>query len=239
MATVIIEAQQNADTPYTYTLTGAQTFRPESAFAHFDGTGASGPFLACLTFKSIDGKIFSRTFPSTAIAAGGVADVSYAPFPGGIGTSTQPLPVIDFVQFNPVGGFVAITSTDPDNPDDVSIGNPLPFDGLTTIQLQFGAGTMDIDQRGVANTGALLIELWDNGAPIGIISDFSVAADAYGSVPCYVFTFDTPAAGTHTYAIRSYIQPSGGGTQGSSNIYGADITTPHQTRPGYFAILAA
>lgn len=85
MSTIVLETAQAQGVPYTYVLPGAQTIRPESAFAHWDGSGASGDFLACLTFKAQDGKIFSRTFPSTPIAAGGEADVSYAPFPGGIG----------------------------------------------------------------------------------------------------------------------------------------------------------
>lgn len=84
-STVVIETPDAQDAPYSYVLSDAQVIRPESAFVHWDGTGASGPFLACMTFKARDGKVFSRTFPSTAIVAGGEADVSYAPFPGGIG----------------------------------------------------------------------------------------------------------------------------------------------------------
>lgn len=117
--------------PFTYTLSGAQTFRPESAFAHWDGSGASGDFLACLTFRAQDGKIFSRTFPTTPIAAGGEADVSYAPFPGGIGqpaaggATTQvlaadPLTVAagdtGLFSWSDGGGASLVDLTDPTNP---------------------------------------------------------------------------------------------------------------------------
>lgn len=87
MPTIVLETAEEQEAPFTYTLAQALTIRPESAFAHWDGSGASGPFLAALTFRAQDGKIFSRTFPTTPIAAGGEADVSYAPFPGGIGSS--------------------------------------------------------------------------------------------------------------------------------------------------------
>lgn len=116
MSTIVLETPQDQDVPFTYVLSGAQTFRPESAFAHWDGTGASGPFLACLTFRAQDGKIFSRTFPSTPIAAGGEADVSYAPFPGGIGQPAPPSGVVldeaifsDTVTLTGSGGAGAIT----------------------------------------------------------------------------------------------------------------------------------
>jgi hypothetical protein len=80
-----VVAVRNAEpAPFTYTLSDIQEFRPESVFAHWDGSGASGDFLACLTFVSDSGNTFSRTFPTTPIKAGGEADVSYAPFPGGI-----------------------------------------------------------------------------------------------------------------------------------------------------------
>ena len=179
MATVIIEAQQNADTPYTYTLTGAQTFRPESAFAHFDGTGASGPFLACLTFKSIDGKIFSRTFPSTAIAAGGVADVSYAPFPGGL-IQNAGGSGIQFDTLN-VGGWLDIdtTGTGPsgEGVNVVATGNDATYSAAHT----FINGTDSFDGAvtitGKANVvvtttnGPRFLELTDDADSVVLSSD--------------------------------------------------------------------
>lgn len=94
MSTVVIETLQGQSVPYTYTLSGAQTFTPETAFATFDGSGASGDFLACMSFLAQDGKRFMRVFPTTPVAGGDVADVTFAPFPGGIGQSAAGPPEI-------------------------------------------------------------------------------------------------------------------------------------------------
>lgn len=84
MGLAVIELPNNQDAIFSYKLAGSQTLSPKSAFVRWDGTGASGPFLAALTFTAPDGKVFSRVFPSTVIPQGGTADVTYAPFPGGI-----------------------------------------------------------------------------------------------------------------------------------------------------------
>jgi hypothetical protein len=96
LSTAVIETLQGQSVPYTYTLSGAQTFTPETAFATFDGTGASGDFLACMSFLAQDGKRFMRVFPTTPVSGGDVADVTFAPFPGGIGAQAQGPPNIPF-----------------------------------------------------------------------------------------------------------------------------------------------
>lgn len=70
--------------PYEYELGATETVRPATAYATWDGTGASGDFLPCLAFYSQDGTRVARVFPSTKVAAGDVANVTYAPFPGGL-----------------------------------------------------------------------------------------------------------------------------------------------------------
>lgn len=60
----------------------------ESAFASFDGSGASGDFRPALTIRAQDGTILSRTFPSDSLAAGDSADVTYAPFLRANGATT-------------------------------------------------------------------------------------------------------------------------------------------------------
>lgn len=51
----------------------------ESAFAHFDGTGAGGDFLPALTYYTQSGAVFMRAIGAT-VTAGASADVSF--FPG-------------------------------------------------------------------------------------------------------------------------------------------------------------
>jgi hypothetical protein len=66
--------------PLTYMVVELGTFDPQSVFAHFDGTGAGGSFRPALTIRAQDGTILARVFPSTTLAAGDTADVTYAPF---------------------------------------------------------------------------------------------------------------------------------------------------------------
>jgi len=61
-----------------YEVPGAATVEPFTASAVFDGTGASGPFLPCLTFKTITGAIIARC-PAPEVAAGDTAEVSWFP----------------------------------------------------------------------------------------------------------------------------------------------------------------
>lgn len=74
--------------PYTYELGATEVMRPTTIFAHWDGTLASGTFLPCVSYYAANGQLLMRVFPSTSVNAGGTADVTYAPFPGGIGSSS-------------------------------------------------------------------------------------------------------------------------------------------------------
>jgi hypothetical protein len=76
-----INVQQAAKVaPAVYTVPGSVEVEPLSAFARYDGTGAATPFLAALTFYSSTGAVLARVFPETQVAAGGTADVTFAPF---------------------------------------------------------------------------------------------------------------------------------------------------------------
>lgn len=66
--------------PISYALTELGTVEVESAFAAFDGTGASGPWRPALTVRAQNGAILSRTFPSQELAVGDAAVVTYSPF---------------------------------------------------------------------------------------------------------------------------------------------------------------
>lgn len=77
---------QNGETPapYQYTFPPGLIAQLLSATATYDGSGASTPFLACLSFYSQTGNLLSRVFPQTPVPSGGTAQVSFAPFPGGL-----------------------------------------------------------------------------------------------------------------------------------------------------------
>lgn len=87
MGTDLITRPGPAPAPLTYELGAVEEIQIKTAYATFDGTGASGDFLACLTILAQSGQILSRVFPSTTVKAGNVANVSYAPFPGGLASS--------------------------------------------------------------------------------------------------------------------------------------------------------
>lgn len=66
--------------PATYRFPPGLDARLSSVSAVFDGTGAGGDFLACLSVFSQDDKLIGRFFPGSAVAAGDVAEVTFAPF---------------------------------------------------------------------------------------------------------------------------------------------------------------
>lgn len=83
----------------TYTVPGADTIEPLAASVSYDGSGASGDFMPCLSIYSQDGHLISRTFPQASVAAGASAEVSFIPFVppasgaaagGGIQFDTEP-----------------------------------------------------------------------------------------------------------------------------------------------------
>ena len=222
--------------PAQYVLPPNLAFTLESATAVWNGAGASGPFLACLSAYSQDGHLIGRWFPGQSFATGDSGEVSYGPFGGGADSGALTLAAIDNIAFEPVGGFLNIPSTNPNAPTTVVTASPLTFDGVTTIRIEFFAAGIDIDQRGIANSGAALLEIYEDGTAIGISGDFNASAGIYYETVCYVSTFVTPAAGTHTYSLRAYGQGGGGGAVGSINIYGSGLSTPHATRAGFLLI---
>lgn len=75
--------------PATYRFPPGLDARLSSVSAVFDGTGAGADFLACLSVYSQDGKLIGRFFPGSAVAAGDVAEVTFAPFLSGDAASGE------------------------------------------------------------------------------------------------------------------------------------------------------
>jgi hypothetical protein len=135
-----------------------------------------------------------------------------------------------------VAGKIEVTSTNPDLPTGIVDSSTLTFDGTQKVQIIFAAAGIDIDQRGIANPGAVLLELYDNGVAAGLIFDFNASGGSYAETGCYIGAILTPTAGDHTFSIKAYKQGSGGTGAGSSFVYGANLATPHATRPAYIAV---
>lgn len=73
--------------PLDYVVPGSLVAEPLAATAVFDGSAATGSWLPALEIYSDSGSLVSRAIVDTAVAAGGGAEVTFAPFlrPGGGG----------------------------------------------------------------------------------------------------------------------------------------------------------
>jgi hypothetical protein len=78
--TPISVLQGTKATPLTFVLNGTGDLTLESVTADVDGSGAATAFDAVLSLYTQDGRLISRTKPTTSIAAGGEAIVTWAPF---------------------------------------------------------------------------------------------------------------------------------------------------------------
>jgi hypothetical protein len=71
-----------ADAPASYLIPGNGQIAPKAVFASFDGTGAAGAFKPALKITSDGGELIGIYPTDSTVAAGGSADVSWAPFLG-------------------------------------------------------------------------------------------------------------------------------------------------------------
>jgi hypothetical protein len=86
-ATTEISGIGDGQAPHEYVVPAAQSFDLLGVRATFDGAGAAGDFLPALQIISDAGHILSQTVGSV-VAAGGSADVTFAPFLRGTATAT-------------------------------------------------------------------------------------------------------------------------------------------------------
>lgn len=66
------------DVPFEVEMAPGQDIDLEAVSVLWDGSGASGTFLACCSIYSQNGVLISRTFPSQQFAAGDSGEVTYA-----------------------------------------------------------------------------------------------------------------------------------------------------------------
>lgn len=88
----VFEQKGTSQAPFTFTVPATLEVRPDTATARFDGSGASGNFLACLTFYGTDGERLGRWFNPTVLTPGDVAEVTYTPPFGSAATNEPPAP---------------------------------------------------------------------------------------------------------------------------------------------------
>ncbi len=146
--------------PITYTVPNAQSIGLLCANANFDGSGSATPYLPALEIVSDSGHIVSRTI-GQQVAAGGSAEVTFAPFlsaPPGDPTA---------VHFNvgpQPGTFLQVDTT----------GNVTLNAGGGIFLTATGAAGLFVDQEGsggltIVNAGTGHIDVVNNGGGDTII----------------------------------------------------------------------
>lgn len=135
--TVTITRDGPLAVPFEYTLAPQEAFEPFSVSAVFHGAGASGPFLACCSFYSQDGSLIARCPTAVPIAAGGSAEVTYAPFLDGRGSGGG-LTTLAWGRLTG-GGAPQVVAGDP------ATGNPTLVDFSGGGFSEDGSGTFSFD----------------------------------------------------------------------------------------------
>jgi len=84
MADVQILATGVSAAPLDYDVPAANAITPKACFAHYDGSGSAGAYLPALEIISDSGHTVTIAVPSSSVAAGGTADVSWFPWRRGV-----------------------------------------------------------------------------------------------------------------------------------------------------------
>ncbi len=175
---------------------GTESFVLLAIDATFDGTAATTSFVPAVQIISDAGEEVG-TFPlDSAVAAGGSAAVTFAPFlrTGGSSSRAAPGTSLDYVEAP--NGIFNVTATTAATANLWIQGKPIVFDGVTTatITVWVALGQTDRDL-----TLELFMDNIDQGR-IGQISPGSYTfAGAFIGIGHVI-----PSVGTHTFDIRAW-----------------------------------
>jgi len=166
----VFEQKGTFPAPYTFDVPASLENRPDTATAKFDGTGASGPFLACLTFYGSDGERLCRMFNPAILQPGDVAEVTYIP---PFGSSASQAPGTDDIRYDTdnEGGYLDVTANGPDDPSgwafrwvNTDNGGFLVDQTGTASMFQVNAGSDGITMRDLTNG-----DVFECGGTAGIL----------------------------------------------------------------------
>lgn len=96
-----------------YDVPGSVLVTPYAVSATFDGSGAGGSFLPCLTFKTQTGAIIARC-PAPEVASGDTAEVSWFPHVAQSAGGTPSTTGI-FYDINNLGDWLSVETNGPEN----------------------------------------------------------------------------------------------------------------------------
>ncbi len=141
----------------TYVVPGAVIITPYAVSTIFDGSGASGSFLPCLTFKTQTGAVIARC-PAPEVASGDTAEVSWFPHVA----QAAATPVGSGIQFDtePQDGDWLFVETTGSNPD------------LAQSSIQF---------TNTGNDGIQLVDKGAGGVSLGATADGGIILNSEGT----------------------------------------------------------
>lgn len=195
----------------TYVVPGSALVTPYSVSAVFDGSGASGSFIPCLTFKTITGAIIARC-PAPEVAAGDGAEVSWFPHVAAASKASGTLTVEDngvAVGMEPAINMVdgsGITWSTADDPADsrVNISAVVSASVSGILATVFGTGS----DGALSLTQSSSAPSWATKGGSGASTTFQLSRDLYATS----FHLDN-SNGPFTLITRNY------------RIFCSDITT--------------
>jgi hypothetical protein len=203
--------------PADWVLPASLQILLKTCFAHFDGTGAAGAYLPTLQILSDSGHTVVEIPQDASVASGSSVEATWAPFLGKGGTTIKtgagipPFPALDDYVFKHTN--TVVTGVGFNSQANLIIqGNPVVLDGATRVKIEFFAPVAEV-QNG-PNNQAIGFELWDGATNKGTIAyvegNFNPTLTDQIGGPAYGVIIDTPAAGTHTYAIYAFTNVAGG-----------------------------
>ena len=90
MASDAIVNTATSSAPKDYELSGTQELMLKAVRASINGASSATSWYPCLQMLAPDGTVMWSAIPSTPVAAGASADVSWFPWRRGIATTQQP-----------------------------------------------------------------------------------------------------------------------------------------------------
>lgn len=221
---IVIAPAGPHDAPFQIPVALDQIMKPESVYAHWDGSGAASAFYPAVSYYAANGTLLSRVFPSSTVAAGGVADCSYAPFLG-LGGAQNVLigggGIPGLLQETDLAADVTVTSTSAAAPTVIIQGAALSYDGITTIRIDVNL-LVSVDSRSGntpgGNGAGYVCDLYDGSTRLAAVDLMSVSGVQIVATQNRI-VYLTPTAGSHSYSLRGYRTVGAGATAATVEVF--------------------
>jgi hypothetical protein len=195
--------------PAEYVLPGAADFLLKAVQASFDGSGAGGAFLPCVSILSDSGHVVARAIDTAvSVAAGGSAEVSF--FPGVKHAAAAAGGAVNYILLFGVNSTVTRPA--------VGDNDHAKFNAATAVSNNAGNWTFLLDGGGnvkevdtTLTGGFLSLANWNWAAPVGT-SRVVTVADIFGASTTTVSFDDSRDIAANTDGIVAAFSRSTAGT---------------------------